>query len=174
VGVPLNRIFVTGDSAGGNLSLTLTLKCIKEGVRLPDALAVSYPATYLVNAPSPARLVALVDPLVNFSFLQMCNASYLDKSQEPTRDPFISPCVAPDEYLARFPPTYMNVGTLDPLFDDCMYIAKRIHMNTKRLKLEVYDGLGHGYLNLASAVPEGMAAAKRLSSWLLRMSEQHD
>jgi acetyl esterase/lipase len=170
LGVPLRRIFVVGDSAGGNLSLTLTLKCIKEKFHMPDALGISYPAAYLNTAPSPARLVALVDPLVNFAFLQMCTDSYIDK-REDLMNPFISPAVAPDEYLAQFPPTYLNVGTLDPLFDDCMYFAKRLDQQTGRVKLEVYDGLGHGYLNLVNAVPEGMKAAKRLSSWLMHFAE---
>lgn len=41
------------------------------------------------------------------------------------------------------------MGTLDPLLDDAVYIAKRINKyNGNRVKLVVYDGLAHGYLNL--------------------------
>jgi len=171
LGRPLRNIFVAGDSAGGNLTLTTTLKCIKEGFRIPDGIVASYPAAYLYNAPSPARLVALVDPLVNFSFLKMCTDSYLDQDADPKNDCFISPAVAPNEYFSKFPPTYMNTGTLDPLFDDCMYVARRINKNNGgKLKLEVYDGLGHGYLNMVDVVPEGLVAAKRISSWIHDLS----
>ncbi|KAL0480075.1 lipase [Acrasis kona] len=172
LGVPLRNIYVAGDSAGGNLTLTTTLRCINEGFRIPDGLVASYPAAYLFNAPSPARLVALVDPLVNFSFLKMCTDSYLDNSADPKNDCFISPAVAPNEYYEKFPPTYMTTGTLDPLFDDCMYVARRINKNNGgKLKLEVYDGLGHGFLNMVDVVPEGLAAAKRVSSWLVNLSQ---
>jgi acetyl esterase/lipase len=175
LGVPLRKIIIAGDSAGGNLTLTTTLKCIKEGFRIPDALCVAYPAAYLAFSPSPARLISLIDPLVNFSFLQMCIGSYLDETVDSRKDPFVSPAVAPNEYLAMFPPTYMNVGSLDPLFDDCVYIAKRIDANNGgKLKLEVYDGLGHGYLNLVAAVPEAMAAAKRISAWIYQIVQEYD
>jgi hormone-sensitive lipase len=118
---------------------------------MPDALALSYPATYIYTSPSPARMVSLIDPLVNFSFLTMCGANYTDTYHDQKRDPFISPCVAPDEMLAKFPPTYINVGALDPLFDDGVYMARRIAKNNGgKVKLEVIDGMGHGYLNVSS------------------------
>lgn len=58
--------------------------------------------------------------------------------------PFISPGVTPDEILKQLPPVYLNAGSLDPLFDDAVHIAKRIDKVTSKLKFEVYDGLEHG------------------------------
>jgi hypothetical protein len=68
-GVPLKKIIVCGDSAGGNLTLNVTQRAIHDGIRIPDGLAISYPATYVCNSPSPARLMALIDPLVAMNFL---------------------------------------------------------------------------------------------------------
>jgi acetyl esterase/lipase len=173
LGKPLHKIVIAGDSAGGNLSLALTMKIIQEGYRMPDGLALSYPATYVSNAPSPARLISLVDPLVNFSFLRMCTLAYADvSSNDPARDPFLSPAVAPNEYLCKFPPTYFAVGTMDPLFDDTMVMARRINAcNGGKVRLDVVDGLGHGYLNMTSIVPEAVEASKRLEMWVTNIIE---
>jgi acetyl esterase/lipase len=78
----IRKIIVSGDSAGGNLSFALVNRCIAEGIRPPDAIAVSYPATYLTTSPSPGRLCSLIDPMVNFSFLKMCSESYLKHGEE--------------------------------------------------------------------------------------------
>eukprot|EP01080_Neovahlkampfia_damariscottae_P009360 gene9360-1571_t len=155
----IKNIIVSGDSAGGNLSLALTLRCIVEGVKPPDAIAISYPATYLTTSPSPGRLCSLIDPMVNFSFLKMCSESYLKHGEEGydgKQNPFISPAVAPNEVLKLFPPTYINIGTLDPLFDDGVYMAQRINKNNGgKVKLDIFDGLGHGYLNMSDFLNEG-------------------
>lgn len=42
------KIIVVGDSAGGNLAIALGLKCVKEGVRVPDGLLLVYPALNLL------------------------------------------------------------------------------------------------------------------------------
>lgn len=168
VNCELKKIIVAGDSAGGNLSLGLTERCIYEKIKIPDALAISYPATYLTESISPARLCSLIDPLVNFTFLKMCGDSYLNKEigHDGLNNPFISPAIMPDEILKQFPPTYINVGTLDPLFDDTIFIAKRLDLLTSKLKLDIYDGLAHGYLNLLDFVNEAKIANSRLCGWI--------
>jgi acetyl esterase/lipase len=173
-GMPLKRVIITGDSAGGNLALGVTLRAIHDGIRLPDALAITYPATYLSESPSPARIVALIDPLVNLSFLTMCEASMkyegsLISKKEQSYNAYVSPAVAPDEIFKYFPPTYCNVGALDPLFDDAIYIARRIYSaNGGKVKLDIYDGLGHGYLNTVDIVGEAKQAAFNLIDWIVQ------
>jgi acetyl esterase/lipase len=84
----------------------------------------------------------------------------------------MSPAVAPVEVLAKFPPVYINVGSLDPLFDDTIYMARGIAQhNGGRVKLNVYDGLGHGYLNLSNLVPQGREAADHLAQWVIQLLE---
>lgn len=38
---------MAGDSAGGNLSVAVALRCADAGVRAPDAILACYPALYL-------------------------------------------------------------------------------------------------------------------------------
>ena len=45
LGIEAKTIIVSGDSAGGNLSVALTIECIKKGIRKPDGLFLMYPGT---------------------------------------------------------------------------------------------------------------------------------
>lgn len=40
------KIIIAGDSAGGNLAVNITMRCIKYGIRIPDGLLLSYPGFY--------------------------------------------------------------------------------------------------------------------------------
>lgn len=65
-------IVAAGDSAGANLLLATSLKCIELGLPLPKGLFVAYVPTLIDFIPSPARLLCMMDPLLPFGFLMRC------------------------------------------------------------------------------------------------------
>lgn len=65
-------LMCTGDSAGANLVIGVTLKCIELGLRPPDGLFLAYVPVLISTAPSPGRLICLIDPLLPFGFLMGC------------------------------------------------------------------------------------------------------
>ena len=71
------RVVLLGDSAGGNLCLALALRCIAEGVRVPDGLVLAYPCSLVSVAPSPSRLLSMFDPLLPAPALSKCFTAYL-------------------------------------------------------------------------------------------------
>lgn len=66
------KILAVGDSAGANLLLCTTLKCIDTGVPTPHGIFAAYAPTLIKFAPSPARLLCMMDPLLPFGFLMRC------------------------------------------------------------------------------------------------------
>ena len=117
--------------------------------------------------------------MVNFAFLKMCSESYLKDISElgydGKKNPFISPAVTPDEILKLFPPTYINIGTLDPLFDDGIFMAQRINKNNGgKVFLDIFDGLGHGYLNMSDFLNEGSSVGSRLCNWILKFLKEKE
>ncbi|XP_075232649.1 hormone-sensitive lipase isoform X2 [Lycorma delicatula] len=76
LGTTGRRIVAAGDSAGGNLILGLTIKCITEGIRPPDGLFLAYVPVIVSIIPSPARLLCLMDPLLPLGFLTGCLRAY--------------------------------------------------------------------------------------------------
>ncbi|XP_065368054.1 hormone-sensitive lipase [Calliphora vicina] len=82
LGTTAERIVLAGDSAGANLSIALSLKCIEQGVRIPDGLFLAYCPTLISFVPSPARLLCLMDPLLPFGFMMRCLRAYAAPSPE--------------------------------------------------------------------------------------------
>ncbi|RZC40443.1 hormone-sensitive lipase [Asbolus verrucosus] len=70
------RIVAAGDSAGANLLLSTTLKCLHLGVPPPMGLFVAYVPTLVNFIPSPARLLCMMDPLLPFGFMMRCLKAY--------------------------------------------------------------------------------------------------
>jgi hormone-sensitive lipase len=63
---------VAGDSAGANLNIGVTMKCIELGIRPPSGLFLAYVPVLLSFMPSPSRLLCHMDPLVPIGFLIRC------------------------------------------------------------------------------------------------------
>ncbi|XP_007941321.1 hormone-sensitive lipase [Orycteropus afer afer] len=80
------RICLAGDSAGGNLCFTVSLRAAAYGVRVPDGIMAAYPATMLQSAASPSRLLSLMDPLLPLSVLSKCVSAYAGAETEDHSD----------------------------------------------------------------------------------------
>lgn len=70
------RVCLAGDSAGGNLCVTVSMRAAAHGVRMPDGIVAAYPATLLTVYASPSRLLTLMDPLLPLSVLARCLSAY--------------------------------------------------------------------------------------------------
>ncbi|XP_067304733.1 hormone-sensitive lipase isoform X1 [Pseudorasbora parva] len=70
------RVCLAGDSAGGNLCVTVSMRAAAHGVRMPDGIVAAYPATLLTIYASPSRLLTLIDPLLPLSVLSRCLSAY--------------------------------------------------------------------------------------------------
>ncbi|XP_045298173.1 hormone-sensitive lipase isoform X2 [Leopardus geoffroyi] len=81
------RICLAGDSAGGNLCFTMSLRAAAFGVRVPDGIMAAYPATMLQSTASPSRLLSLMDPLLPLSVLTKCVSAYAGGEIEDHSDP---------------------------------------------------------------------------------------
>ncbi|KAM9807277.1 hormone-sensitive lipase isoform X1 [Syngnathus typhle] len=70
------KVCLAGDSAGGNLCVTTSMRAATYGVRMPDGLVATYPALLLTAYASPSRLLSLMDPMVPLSVLSRCVSAY--------------------------------------------------------------------------------------------------
>ncbi|KAL3043414.1 hypothetical protein OYC64_003309 [Pagothenia borchgrevinki] len=76
LGSTAERVCLAGDSAGGNLCITVSMKAISSGIRVPDGIMAAYPATLLTTDASPSRLLTLIDPLLPLGVLTKCINAY--------------------------------------------------------------------------------------------------
>lgn len=72
------KIILSGDSAGGNLVITLTALLMKRKITpLPYGLYLAYPATDFRERFSPSRINSLDDTLLFITLLFVCRKAYL-------------------------------------------------------------------------------------------------
>ncbi|XP_056254971.1 lipase, hormone-sensitive a [Seriola aureovittata] len=76
LGSTAERVCLAGDSAGGNLCITVSMKAMSSGIRVPDGIMAAYPATLLTTDASPSRLLTLIDPMLPLGVLAKCINAY--------------------------------------------------------------------------------------------------
>ncbi|CAL9690760.1 unnamed protein product [Knipowitschia caucasica] len=82
LGSTAERVCLAGDSAGGNLCITVSMKAMSCGVRVPDGIMAAYPATLLTTDASPSRLLTAIDPLLPLGVLAKCLNAYTGMGSE--------------------------------------------------------------------------------------------
>lgn len=103
-------------------------------------------------------------------------------------DFLLSPLLAPEALLARFPKTYLLTGERDPLVDDTVIFAGRLRqakhnlfvqrkelglLNSKdefdekdHVEVTLIPGISHGFLQFVSLFPEGWKHIFRCVRWI--------
>ncbi|XP_071566155.1 hormone-sensitive lipase isoform X2 [Temnothorax nylanderi] len=309
LGSTAKKVILVGDSAGGNLNLGTTLKCMQLNIRKPDGIFMAYTPVRIEFVPSPSRMLCLTDPLLPFGFMLRCLKAYsVQPDKKPTkeydneedvksdtesfaevsesdlialalspngdganddqklvslpsdstlnsvsltevdgtecpkvqaksqeyisrflnmyrnsglastsspaarngsvsrngnnsgqsnkswslfgwsfgrrsskdsrelnmenaisseefvftisRDPFLSPYLAPDNMLANMPPIKILTCHLDPTLDDCIMFARKLRSLGNKVTLDILSGLPHGFLNLLQASKEAMEGSE--------------
>lgn len=131
-------VVIAGDSAGGNLALSLTLKLKSEGRFLPGGLLLFSPWTDLTASGKSHTSKAAIDPILTSDYMQTVTANYA--SGNDLKNPLISPLFG--DYH-NFPPVYIQVGTNEILYSDSELLYKRILAAHSTVRLETFKGMWH-------------------------------
>lgn len=156
------RIAIGGESAGGGLAASTTLRLLRDGDQPPAALCIACAWLDLRNATPSFRAFGPDDPLIDDAAMEYWRSQYApDASQWD--DPLLSPAAAD---VRGFPPTCIAVGEIDPLRDDGIMLAERVRDAGQRVELYEYEGMPHTFwcfppLHGATDVLERMAAFLR-------------
>jgi hypothetical protein len=111
-------------------------------------------------------------------------------------DYLLSPLLAPESFLARFPKTYFLTGERDPLVDDTVIFAGRLRQAQKARFLErkelglipsgtsfreddvvevcLVPGISHGFLQFAGIFPDGWKYIFRCAEWICESFDRAD
>ncbi|CRL00605.1 CLUMA_CG013865, isoform A [Clunio marinus] len=68
------------------------------------------------------------------------------------KNPYLSPYLASDDILKQFPPTRILTTIVDPCLDDCVEFSKKLRNLNVDIKLDIVEGVNHGFLNFAQQV----------------------
>lgn len=143
LGYGARDIILTGDSAGGNLALALTLKLKADGRLLPRGLVLMSPWTDLTSSGESHRTRANLDPVLDKAYIDRMIAAYMGKAdltRQVLENPYISPLFGD---FAGFPPVYIQVGDNEILLSDSVELHKRLVEANVSVRLDCFDGMWH-------------------------------
>ena len=131
---------LSGESAGGNLSLALMGAAAARGLPLPAAMALLSPWCDLTHSGDTIRTLDGIDPTLDLDHLlsQMASAY---AGGRPLASPDISPLFA--DVAKGFPPTLISTGTRDVLLSDCARLSTKLRGAGVDVDLRVTEGMWH-------------------------------
>nr|XP_050862934.1 hormone-sensitive lipase isoform X1 [Vespula vulgaris]XP_050862935.1 hormone-sensitive lipase isoform X1 [Vespula vulgaris]XP_050862936.1 hormone-sensitive lipase isoform X1 [Vespula vulgaris] len=87
LGSTARKVLLVGDSAGANLNLGITFKCLEMNIRKPDGIFMAYTPVLVEFVTSPSRLLSLTDLLLPFGFMMRCLKAYAALDNKKTLGP---------------------------------------------------------------------------------------
>jgi acetyl esterase/lipase len=156
--IPARNIVVAGDSAGGNLSITMSMKLRDNGTSLPAALACLSPVTDL----SKEKLrEGFSDPLLPPKAVRRYSRSYAGQSD--AREPLISPVYGD---MRGLPPFLVHVGEGEILLDDAKRITEIAISAGVDVRLEIYPRMWHVW-QLFLALPQAVQSLDDIARFFM-------
>jgi len=138
---PMKKIFISGDSAGGNLTTAMTLKLMDEKKTLPDGIILLSPWMDL-REESIARKINN-DKDSGFDADDLDEYANIYQVASLRKQPLISPIVITD--LKGFPPTLIQVATNELLYTDSEIFAINLNKSGVDCTFIQEDKLFHSW-----------------------------
>lgn len=165
-----DRLYVSGDSAGGNLSLMISAWARDAGLRAPDAVIALSPLTDSTysgpsirgNAETDAMLGPLFGALMKVPRVLLTWLYVLENRYRPV-NPLVSPVFGD---LSGLPPTLVQVSESEMLFDDARRYVNKARADGSPARLQSWPGLLHVWQMLNPDVPEANEAFERIGKFI--------
>ncbi len=155
LGYGARDVIVAGDSAGGNLALSLVLHLKDQERILPRGLVLMSPWTDLTSSGESHVSNAEVDPILDAPYIEEMISNYTrQKAAAATEeerkeeipapadlaDPFVSPLFGD---FSGFPPTYIQAGENEILLSDSTRLHAKMVEENVSVKLDIFKGMWH-------------------------------
>jgi epsilon-lactone hydrolase len=155
---PAQRIGIFGGSAGGALTSQVAAWLIEHGQPVPGALGIFAAGTGGGDGDSAyfsAISTGQTPPFDVFADLMDAKVGYFSDARQD--DYLVDPSIAPEAFLARYPPTLLITGTRAFDLSPAIATHRALVRAGVDASLHVFDGHGHSfYYNIA--LPEAQDA----------------
>jgi acetyl esterase/lipase len=165
-GIAARDIAVGGDSAGGNLTITLINRLRAAGEE-PACAWLASPWTDLTMSGASLETKAAIDPLIHKAYLEELADSYAPKPID-RMDPLISPLFAD---LTGFPPVLIQVGSAETLMDDSVRFARAAGLADVNVTLQVWPHMIHAWPMWNAKLREGREALEQVGAFVRRWAQ---
>lgn len=163
LGVDRSRIYVGGDSAGGNLAAVVALKSRDEKGPAIAGQAMVYPVTNLASFDTPSYEEFADGYQLTRASMEWFRNHYL-REPEDGLHPYASPLLAPD--LSGLPPALVLTAECDPLRDEAEAFAARLETAGVAVAHTRYEGMIHPFFSLSGVCPRAFDAFQQVADFL--------
>jgi len=161
-GISPQRLIVSGDSAGGGLTMATLVDLKDKGEPLPAAAVVLSPWVDLEGIGDSMTSKAEVDPIVQKEGLLEMTDAYLGGVD--SKNPLAAPLYAD---LKGLPPLLIQVGSAETLLDDSTRLADLAKKAGMEVVLEEWEDMIHVWqYNVAMNVPESIEAVDKIAGFI--------
>ena len=138
------KLFVAGDSSGGNFATVLCqMARDRKGPAIRGQVLV-YPCTVLQpECRTTSELLYGTNHLLNYDSRTNPFAHYI-REEKDKYHPYVSPLYA--DSLAELPSAFLALSGCDPLLDQGLQYAQALHEDGVQVSCKVYEGMLHGFI----------------------------
>lgn len=167
LGLSSDKIFISGDSAGGNLSLSLAYYLRDYSLPQPKGLMLMSPWLDLTQSNSTWKLHSKFDYLQNHTDRSKSIAQHYLPTQDLICNPYVSPCFGKVEDL---PPILIQYGRLEVLYGEITEFSRKFKGKNTKLVLECYSGMVHVF-QFFNWTSQAKKAFKNISKFVREIDE---
>lgn len=160
---PNRRVFIFGDSAGGNLAVETILAIRKKSLPLPHRLVLMSP--WLDLSPSSESVLKNRDEDSLFDKNDLIHYSSLYVGNLNPKDAALSPI---DANLSEFPPTLIQVAENELLYFDSVRFAQNLRDFGVDVNLQVEDNLFHSWQLFPDLLPEAKRSLEEAARFITK------
>ena len=171
---PARTVFVAGDSAGANLTLSLLAMLRDVAVRLPDAAVALSPVTDLTLSSPSLKANQTTDPLLGpvlASLLRLPRSALLWigllQCRMPAARPLMSPLFGD---LANLPPILIQASDAEMLRDDCIRYTNKARAAGSPVRLQLWSRVVHVWQIFYPDLDEARQAFAEIDKFLKQMA----
>ncbi|XHG02159.1 hypothetical protein AWENTII_005519 [Aspergillus wentii] len=189
------------DLEAGNVAEEAS-KALAKDLQQPENLATQT-ATLAEHQPKQIRTRLAVSSMISYvhdriltpEMMRAMIILYIGPHNRPdfSTDFLLSPILAPEALLARFPKTYFITGERDPLVDDTVIFAGRIRQaklhqfrerqelgleksqrmfdEKEHVEVSLLPGLSHGFMQMANFFPDSWKHINKCAVWIRDLFE---
>ena len=155
------HIVVSGESAGGGLTLSLMLALRSAGISLPACAAVFSPWTDLAATGDSIRTNSNRCSMFIGTDIAPARATISVTPIRETRSPLRSTPIS-----SGLPPLLIHVGADEVLRDDSTRLAERARAAGVPVELKIWPVVPHAWQLAAHMIPEGRASLREAGDFL--------
>ena len=163
LGADQGRVFVAGDSAGGNLAAVTALRIRDEGGPALLGQLLIYPVTDYYDPGTPSMVENAEGYGLGRAGMIWFWNHYL-RTPEDGAHPHASPLRA--TRLDGLPPALVVTAEFDPLRDEGEYYADRLRQAGVPTEMKRWDGMNHGFFFWPGVVDRAGAAMDEACAWV--------